>query len=150
MGLEPRSFRFQGLSSTTELRRIHIHRCLNIKTGCITQCLKGISLSICIYIGNVYINMCSFFPALTICMSPLVRLFKVSLRKETLIKINFHTENKPFIFFSVLLIIKCVHLPCIVMGDILASCDLNKGHSDLNPCMLVDPREAKKSTAETL
>jgi len=36
------------------------------------------------------------------------------------------------------------------MGDIMTSCDLNIGHSDLNPYMLVDPREANKSTPEIL
>jgi len=39
---------------------------------------------------------------------------------------------------------------CNPMGDILTSCDLNIGHIDLNPCMLVDPREANKSTPEIL
>jgi len=36
------------------------------------------------------------------------------------------------------------------MVGIMTSCDLNIGHSDLNPYMLVDPSEANKSTPETL
>jgi len=36
------------------------------------------------------------------------------------------------------------------MGDFLTSSDLNIGHSDLNPGMLVDRRETNKTTAETL
>jgi len=36
------------------------------------------------------------------------------------------------------------------MGDIMTFCDLNIGHSDLNPHILVDPREANKSAPETL
>jgi len=39
---------------------------------------------------------------------------------------------------------------CNPMGDFLASSDLNIGHSDLNPCTLVDLRETNKTTAETL
>jgi len=36
------------------------------------------------------------------------------------------------------------------MVGIMTSCDLNIGHSDLNPYMFVDPSEANKSTPETL
>jgi len=35
------------------------------------------------------------------------------------------------------------------MGDILTSFDLYVGHSDLQTCMLVDPKEANNYTAET-
>jgi len=35
------------------------------------------------------------------------------------------------------------------MVDILTSCDLNVGCSDLPSCMLVDPKEANNSIAET-
>jgi len=34
------------------------------------------------------------------------------------------------------------------MGHVLTSCDLNVGHSDLQTCMLVDPKEANNYIAE--
>jgi len=38
---------------------------------------------------------------------------------------------------------------CNPMGDSLTSCDLNVGHSDLHPCMLVDPMGANNNITET-
>jgi len=35
------------------------------------------------------------------------------------------------------------------MGDILTSCDLYVGHSDLQTCMLIEPKEANNNIAET-
>jgi len=35
------------------------------------------------------------------------------------------------------------------MGDILTFCDLYVGHSDLQICTLVDPKEANNYIAET-
>ena len=34
------------------------------------------------------------------------------------------------------------------MGNILTYCDLNVGHSDLHPFILVNPREANNNTKE--
>ena len=46
-------------------------------------------------------------------------------------------------------IIKKLTCTCIAMRDILTSGDLQVGHKDLGPCMLVDPIEANNNTPKT-
>jgi len=60
MSIEPGSFRFQVLSSTSEPWRIYIYISLNIMTGLYIQCLKGISMSICLYSKCLYLHVLIF------------------------------------------------------------------------------------------